>query len=109
MEIGMIGLGRMGAGMARRLARGGARVVAYDRDKNARDALASDAGIECVEGSAALAATLKGERVIIVMLPAGETTGDALKELLPLLSAGDTLVDGGNAFYRDSMARALEL
>jgi 6-phosphogluconate dehydrogenase len=109
MEIGMIGLGRMGAGMARRLARGGARVVAYDREKSARDALAGESGIECAEGYAALAAALAGERVALLMLPAGAPTEDALRELLPLLSAGDTLVDGGNAFYRDSMARALEL
>src|SRR6185312_4653352 len=109
MEIGMIGLGRMGAGMARRLARGGARVVAYDREKSAREALAGESGIECAEGYAALASGLAGERVALLMLPAGAPTEDALRELLPLLSAGDTLVDGGNAFYRDSMARALEL
>jgi 6-phosphogluconate dehydrogenase len=109
MELGIIGLGRMGAGMARRLARGGARVVACDGDKAAREAIAEERGIECVEGYAALAAQLAGERVILMMLPAGPPTEDALRELLPLVSAGDTLVDGGNAFYRDSMARALEL
>ena len=114
MEIGIIGLGRMGAGMARRLARegaraGGVRVVGYDREQSARQALSGEAGIECAENLAALAAALTGERVIILMLPAGAPTEDALRELLPLLSAGDTLVDGGNAFYRDSMARALEL
>ena len=109
MDIGIIGLGRMGANMARRLARGGARVVVTDREKAARDALADEAGIECAEGFAALAAALAGERVVLLMLPAGVPTEDALRELLPLLSAGDTLVDGGNAFYRDTMARALEL
>ena len=109
MDIGIIGLGRMGTGMARRLARGGARVVACDREKAVRDALADETRVECVEGYAALAAALSGERVILLMLPAGAPTEDALRELLPLLSAGDTLVDGGNAFYRDSMARALEL
>ena len=109
MEIGIIGLGRMGSGMARRLARGGARVVACDRDKAARDALSVENGVECVEGYAALASQLAGERVIMLLIPAGAPTEDALRELLPLLSAGDTIVDGGNAFYRDSMARALEL
>jgi 6-phosphogluconate dehydrogenase len=109
MDIGMIGLGRMGAGMARRLARGGARVVACDREKSTREALAGEAGIECVESYAALASGLAGERVVVLMLPAGAPTEAALRELLPLVSAGDTLVDGGNAFYRDSMARALEL
>ena len=109
MEIGVIGLGRMGANMARRMARGGARVLAYDRDPAARAALEEEKGIDRVEGLASLAAQLAGERVILLMLPAGAATEDTLAELLPLLSAGDTLVDGGNAFYRDSMARALEM
>jgi len=109
MEIGIVGLGRMGGNMARRLARGGVRVVACDHDKPAREALEDEANVECAEGLASLAAHLSGERVILMMLPAGEPTEEALAELLPLLSAGDTLVDGGNAFYKDSMARALEL
>ncbi len=109
MQIGIIGLGRMGANMARRLARGGAAVIAFDRDDAARSALADECGIECVEGLAGLAAQLAGERVILVMLPAGSVTADTLDELLPLVSAGDTIVDGGNAFYKDSMARALAL
>ena len=109
MEIGVIGLGRMGANMVRRMARGGARVVAFDRDGAARDALAGEKNVECADSLAGLAAKLKGERVLLTMLPAGPATEDALAELLPLLSAGDTLVDGGNAFYKDSMARSLEL
>jgi len=109
MDIGIVGLGRMGANMARRLARGGVRVLAYDRERSAREALAGEAGVECVEGLAALCAQLEGERVILLMLPAGALTEDALRELLPLLSAGDTLVDGGNAFYKDSMRRAMDL
>src|SRR5258705_2933219 len=109
MEIGVIGLGRMGANMARRMARGGARVLAYDREAAARDALKEEKNVACAEGLASLAAQLAGERVILLMLPAGAPTEDTLAELLPLLSAGDTLVDGGNAFYKDSMARALEM
>jgi 6-phosphogluconate dehydrogenase len=109
MEIGVIGLGRMGGSMARRMARGGARVVAYDREETARAALAAEKNVECVDGLATLAARLGGERVVLVMLPAGPATEDTLAALLPLLSAGDTLVDGGNAFYKDSMARALEM
>ena len=109
MEIGVIGLGRMGANMARRMARGGAHVIAYDQDPAARTALAAEGRIHCVESLAALAAQLAGERVILVMLPAGAATEGTLAELLPMLSAGDTLVDGGNAFYKDSMARALEM
>jgi 6-phosphogluconate dehydrogenase len=114
MEIGVIGLGRMGANMARRMARAGergrgARVVAFDRDPAARDALRGEPGVECVDNLPALAATLAGERVLLVMLPAGPATEETLLALLPLLSAGDTLVDGGNAYYKDSMARALEM
>ncbi len=109
MDIGIIGLGRMGANMARRLARGGARVIAYDREPAGRESLAAEDRVRLVENLATLAAQLEGERVILLMLPAGEATESALRDLLPLVSAGDTLVDGGNAFYRDSMARALEL
>jgi 6-phosphogluconate dehydrogenase len=109
MDIGIIGLGKMGANMARRLARGGVRVLAYDRERAARDALADEADVIGVEGLAALCAQLEGERVLLTMLPAGAATEDMLRELLPLLSSGDTLVDGGNAFYKDSMRRAMEL
>jgi len=109
MDIGIVGLGRMGANMARRLARGGVRVLAYDRSIEARAALDGEPGVTCVEGLAAVCAQLEGERVILLMLPAGPITEDALRELLPLLSSGDTLVDGGNAFYKDSMRRAMEL
>ena len=109
MEIGIIGLGRMGSNMARRLARGGAHVVAWDRNKTQCAGLANEPGVTCAEGLADLAVRLAGERVILIMLPAGEPTQVAIDHLLPLLSNGDTLVDGGNAFYKDSMSRALEL
>jgi 6-phosphogluconate dehydrogenase len=99
----------MGAGMARRLARGGARVVCYDHDEAARAGLAVEPRIECVENLAALCARLDGERVIVLMLPAGEAIEEAIRDLVPLTSAGDTLVDGGNSYYRDSMRRALTL
>ena len=109
MEIGIIGLGRMGSGMARRLARGGVRVIAYDQDRAQREAIADEDRVESVEGLAAVAAQMTGERVVLMMLPAGDATKMTLQELTPLLSAGDTVVDGANAYYRDSMARALEL
>ena len=109
MEIGIIGLGRMGSGMARRLARGGARVIAYDLDRAQREAIADEDGVSIVESLAAIAAQIAGERVVLMMLPAGDVTKTTLQELAPLLSAGDTVVDGANAYYRDSMARALEL
>jgi len=110
MQIGIIGLGRMGANMARRLARGGAQVLAYDRADSARDALRGEDGVATVSGLAALCAQLnEGERVIVMMLPAGKAIDATLDELGELVSAGDTLVDGGNSDYHDSMRRALAL
>jgi 6-phosphogluconate dehydrogenase len=109
MQIGLVGLGRMGAGMARRLARGGARVVCYDHAEPARAALAGVEAIEMVENLAALCARLDGVRTIVLMLPAGEAVDETIRSLVPLLSSDDTLVDGGNSYYRDSMRRALAL
>jgi 6-phosphogluconate dehydrogenase len=109
MEIGIIGLGKMGAGMARRLARAGVHVICYDQSDAARAALAAEAGVACAENLAALCARLAGERVIVLMLPAGSPVEDTIRDLLPLVSAGDTLVDGGNSYYRDSKRRALAL
>ncbi|MBK8063723.1 MAG: decarboxylating 6-phosphogluconate dehydrogenase [Betaproteobacteria bacterium] len=109
MQIGIVGLGKMGANMARRLTRGGARVVAYDRERAARDALAGEPRVTIENNLANLAAHLAGERVILLMLPAGSPTQDTIDQLLPMLSSGDTLVDGGNAYYKDSKNRALQL
>ncbi|HSD75161.1 MAG TPA: decarboxylating 6-phosphogluconate dehydrogenase [Steroidobacteraceae bacterium] len=109
MEIGIIGLGRMGAGMARRLARGGARVVCSDHAEAAREALAGEENVERAENLAALCARLDGERVIVLSLPAGAAVEDTIRDLIPLCSAGDTMVDCGNSYYKDSMRRALGL
>lgn len=109
MELGIIGLGRMGANMARRLARGGARIVAWDRDAASRAALADEPGVECVDGLAALCTRLADERVVLMMLPAGKAIDETIAALVPMLSAGDTLVDGGNSWYRDSKRRAMDL
>jgi 6-phosphogluconate dehydrogenase len=109
MELGIVGLGRMGAGMARRLARAGVRVVCHDTSEAARKALSGEPNVECAENLAALCARLGGERVVIIMLPAGEPVENTIRDLLPMLSAGDTLVDGGNSYYRDSKRRALAL
>ena len=109
MEIGIVGLGRMGAGIARRLARAGVHVLCYDRAEAAQRALQGAPNIDRAENLAALCARLAGERVILIMLPAGDAVEDAIGELSPLVSAGDTLVDGGNSYYRDSKRRALAL
>ncbi|HWA36236.1 MAG TPA: decarboxylating 6-phosphogluconate dehydrogenase [Burkholderiales bacterium] len=109
MEIGILGLGRMGSGMARRLARAGVHVICHDPADAARAALAGEPNVDCVENPAALCARLEGERVIVIMVPAGEAVEAAIRDLLPLMSSGDTLVDGGNSYYRDSKRRALAL
>ena len=109
MELGIIGLGKMGAGMARRLARAGVHVICYDKAGGAAEAMAGEPNVDCAENLPALCARLAGERVIVIMLPAGEPVEDTIRELLPLLSSGDTLVDGGNSYYRDSKRRALAL
>jgi len=84
-------------------------VVVWDRDKAQCAALAGEPRVECADGLADLALLLTGERVILMMLPAGEPTQSAIEQLLPMLSNSDTLVDGGNSYYKDSMSRALEL
>jgi len=109
MEIGIVGLGRMGSGMARRLARAGVHVICYDQANAAREAIAGEANVDCAENLAALCARLQGERVIMLLLPAGAPVEDAIRELAPLCSSGDTVIDAGNSYYRDSMRRALGL
>jgi len=109
MQIGIVGLGRMGAGMARRLSQAGIGVICYDQANEARAALEGTPNIDCAENLAALCARLAGERIIMLMLPAGSAVEDTIRDLIPLLSSGDTVVDGGNSYYRDSMRRALAL
>ena len=109
MEIGIVGLGRMGAGMARRLARAGVQVICYDRSEAAQKEISGETNVACAENLAALCARLSGERVIVIMLPAGAPVEDTVRDLLPLCSSGDTVVDAGNSYYRDSMRRAMAL
>src|SRR5665647_798192 len=108
-RIGMIGLGRMGANMARRLARGGAQVIAWDRAAAACRALAPERRVLIAPDLAAMVQKLKAPRVLWLMLPAGKATEDVLARLVPLLAQGDVLVDGANANYKDSMRRAQDL
>src|SRR5688500_18805994 len=108
MELGMIGLGRMGANMAERLTEGGHRVVGYDPGEPAREAAASR-GIQPADSLAQLVGTLPTPRVLWMMVPAGRIVDETLAALLPLLSPGDTVVDGGNSFYKDTVRRAAQL
>jgi 6-phosphogluconate dehydrogenase len=109
LQIGMIGLGRMGANMTRRLARGGAQVIAFDRAAPARRALSRERRVSTVADLASMLQGLKAPRVIWLMLPSGKASADTLAQLIPLLAKGDVLVDGANANYKDSMRRAAEL
>jgi len=105
MRIAMIGLGRMGANIARRLMRGGHEIVAFDRDAKAVEALAG----EGATGAASLedvVAKLDGQRIFWVMLPAGGPTESTIQTLMGLASPGDVIIDGGNTFYKDDIRRA---
>ena len=109
MEIGIVGLGRMGANMARRLARGGVQVVAFDVSPVARASVESEKVISAAPSLEAVASALRAPRVVWLMLPAGEVTQSTLAELVPQLQRGDVVVDGANAYYKDSMQRATQL
>lgn len=106
MKLGMIGLGRMGANMARRLARAGIDVVAFDASADARAGLADEARTTAVASLDAVVAALPAPRVVWIMLPSGDVTEQTLVAVAGLLSTGDVIVDGGNANYRDSKRRA---
>jgi 6-phosphogluconate dehydrogenase len=108
MRLGMIGLGRMGANLVRRLAKAGIGAVVYDRDRNAVAALA-DEGAEPADGLADLVRRLAPPRAVWVMLPAGEATASALRELATLLSPGDIAIDGGNGNWKDAVRHGEEL
>lgn len=109
-KIGMIGLGRMGGNMARRLRRGGAEVVAHNRSFEVAQQLAKETGLTAAETLEQLMAMLgEGPRLIWLMLPAGGATQQTIDILVPMLMAGDIVVDGANAFYKDSQRRAGEL
>ena len=108
MELGVVGLGRMGGNIVRRLTRKGHRCVVFDRNPAAVKALAGE-GVTAGEGLKQLIAQLAKPRAIWVMLPAGEITEETVVELGKLLEAGDVIIDGGNAFYKDDIRRAKAL
>jgi 6-phosphogluconate dehydrogenase len=99
MQIGMVGLGRMGANMAERLRRGGHDVIGYDRDPK----------VSQVGTLSELVGKLAAPRTVWLMVPAGEATEQIIREVLHLLQSGDIVVDGGNSYFRDSIRRGEEL
>ena len=105
-KLGMVGLGRMGGNMTRRVARAGHEVVAWDRAAGARAGLGGVERVRIVETLDALVHQWSAPRVVWLMLPAGAPTEETLSRLRSLLEPGDVVVDGANAWYRDSMRRA---
>ncbi len=108
MQIGMIGLGRMGANMARRLMRGGHQCVVYDRSPDAVAQLVAE-GATGADSLAALAAALDGPRAVWVMVPAGAPTESTVAALGAVLAPGDCVIDGGNSYFKDDVRRAAAL
>ena len=106
MQLGLIGLGKMGGNMARRLRRSGIEVVGFNRDQEATHALASECGLVSAESATDMVAKLDAPRIVWLMLPAGDVTENYVTEMRDLLEPGDILVDGANSFYKDSLQRA---
>jgi len=107
MELAIIGLGRMGSSMAVRLARGGHHVVVYNRTvQRAFDLATEEPRLVPVKTPEEIPSRLRPPRLIWIMLPAGGATENMIDALLEILSTGDTIIDGGNANFKDSMRRA---
>src|SRR5918996_5549762 len=104
MELGMIGLGRMGANMTERLLGGGHRVISYDRSPEAIQRVV-DKGAVGAHSLADFVKQLILPRAIWLMVPAGDPVDQTIEQPLPLLSKGDILIDGGNSSYKDSIRR----
>jgi 6-phosphogluconate dehydrogenase len=110
MELAMVGLGKMGANIARRLARSGHRVMAYNRSPEKALALAKEeSNVEAVASLEDIAAQTESPRAAWVMVPAGDATEKTIKALLTVLAQGDTIIDGGNSNYHDTVRRAAEV
>ena len=108
MQLGMVGLGRMGGNIVRRLMRNGHECVVFDRNAGATKALAKD-GATAGADLSDLVKKLKAPRAVWVMLPAGKITEDTVEQLGSLLEKGDIVIDGGNSFYKDDVRRAKSL
>jgi 6-phosphogluconate dehydrogenase len=109
MRMAMIGLGKMGGNMVRRLCRAGVEVVGFDRTPQVVDDLAREAGMLAATSVTDAVRQLTAPRVVWLMLPSGAPTEDQLHDLIPLLAAGDIVIDGGNSNYHDSQRRGAEL
>ncbi|WP_415198539.1 phosphogluconate dehydrogenase (NAD(+)-dependent, decarboxylating) [Silvibacterium sp.] len=108
MELGIIGLGKMGGNMAQRLHEGGHKVVGFDFSAEAVKRL-NDAGSKGVSSLEDLVKSLTGRRAIWIMVPAGDPVDETIAKLKPFMSKGDIFIDGGNSNYKDSQRRYKEL
>ena len=108
MRLGLIGLGKMGGFMAERLRLGGHQVVGYDFSAEAVAKLTASGNVG-VSSLEELATKLEGRRAVWIMVPQGKPVDDTIAKLIPLLKAGDIIIDGGNSYYKDSMRRYKEL
>ena len=108
MELGMVGLGKMGANMTTRLMQAGHRLVVHDRSSDAMNAAESQVAVAS-ESLQELVGSLRAPRAVWVMVPAGGPTETVVEELSELLSSGDIVVDGGNSNYKDTMRRGIDL
>ncbi|HUQ98994.1 MAG TPA: decarboxylating 6-phosphogluconate dehydrogenase [Gemmatimonadaceae bacterium] len=108
MRLAMIGLGRMGGNMSERLMKGGHEVVVFDRSVEAIHKYVSQ-GATGATSLSDITAKLKGPRIVWIMVPAGKPVDDTIGALLPGLSKGDVIIDGGNSNYHESMRRAADL
>ncbi len=106
MKIAMIGLGRMGMNMAKRLLQGGHQVVAYNRSPEKTDAMVKEEGAIGAYSLAEVVEKLSQPRIVWMMLPAGQAVDDHIHELKDLLAPGDIVIDGGNTYYKDDILRA---
>ena len=104
MELAIVGLGRMGANMARRLHNAGHRVIAYNRSFEKTQEIMAE-GLDGAEHPAEIGAMLKAPRIVWLMVPAGAPTESTMEEFAALLAPGDTIVDGGNSNFKDSKRR----
>ena len=109
MEFGLVGLGRMGGNMARRLARQGIKIAVNNRSHDVSEAIAAETGHLACAALGEMVKALQAPRIVWLMLPAGEATESALDALVPLLSPGDLVVDGANAYYKDDQPHADKL
>lgn len=110
MEIGFIGLGKMGANMVRRLARGGHKIVAYNTTYASAQALEKEeSNVKAVDSLSEMLKHLSSPRALWMMIPAGAPVDKTIDELIPKLSRGDMLIDGGNSKFTDTIARAEKL